>query len=92
MLRGTRVTVERVAALHVFSGISLEEMAEDSPPEITLAKLHAALAYYFIHRSEMDEVDGVDASSVEERMANDEFAWTLHDTPEADSRHYLSRV
>ncbi|RJP37046.1 MAG: DUF433 domain-containing protein [Phycisphaerales bacterium] len=51
-IAGTRITVADVVLMHLRLGQSLEEIAGKF--DLTLASLHAALAYYFDHRDEID--------------------------------------
>ena len=49
---GTRITVSDVAFFHLKMGYSVAEIAADY--DLSLASVHAALAYYFDHRAEID--------------------------------------
>lgn len=46
------ITVDLIAVWHEQTGMSVEEIAEEY--ELTLAQVHAALAYYYDHREEID--------------------------------------
>ena len=50
---GHRITVEDVAYLHERVGLSPDELVSNYP-SITLADVHAALAYYFENRGWID--------------------------------------
>jgi uncharacterized protein (DUF433 family) len=50
---GHRITVEDVAVWHERMGISPDEIVS-SHPSITLSDVHAALAYYYEHRRQID--------------------------------------
>jgi uncharacterized protein (DUF433 family) len=50
---GHRVTVEDVAIWHERMGKSSDEIVS-SHPSITLSDVHAALAYYYEHRQQID--------------------------------------
>jgi uncharacterized protein (DUF433 family) len=50
---GHRITVEDVAIWHERMGMSPDEIVSEYPT-ITLSDVHAALAYYFDHREEID--------------------------------------
>jgi uncharacterized protein (DUF433 family) len=50
---GTRITVEMIAEAVVHHGESPQEYQE-SHSHITVAQIHAALAYYYDHREEID--------------------------------------
>jgi uncharacterized protein (DUF433 family) len=49
---GHRITVENIAIWHERRGISVDEIAHEH--DLTLADVHAALAYYSDHRVEID--------------------------------------
>ena len=51
-IRGHRVPVHRIAAWWQL-GLSIEEIAEKHP-SLAPAEIHAALAYYHLHRHEID--------------------------------------
>lgn len=51
-VRGHRVAVHRIAAWWEL-GLSIEEIAEKHP-SLEPAQIHAALAYYHLHRDEID--------------------------------------
>lgn len=51
-IRGRRLTVQDIAIWHERLGKSVDEIATDY--DLTLADVHAALAYYFDHREEID--------------------------------------
>jgi uncharacterized protein (DUF433 family) len=50
---GHRITVEDVAYWHERMGMSPDEIVS-SHPSITLSDVHAALAYYYEHREQLD--------------------------------------
>jgi uncharacterized protein (DUF433 family) len=52
-IAGHRITVQDVVIWHERMGISTDEIATEYG--ITLSDIHAALAYYFDHREEIDE-------------------------------------
>lgn len=52
-IAGTRVRVWDVYVLHELEGQSPDEITA-AYPGITLAQVHAALAYYFDHKTEID--------------------------------------
>jgi uncharacterized protein (DUF433 family) len=52
-LAGHRITVQNVAIWHERLGRSADEIANDS--NLSLAEVHAALAYYFDHRDEIEK-------------------------------------
>ncbi len=51
-IAGHRIRVQDIAALHEFQGISPDEIVAGYP-QITLADVHAALAYYHANRDEI---------------------------------------
>lgn len=52
-IAGHRITVSDVAIWHERMGMSPDEIVSEYPT-ITLSDVHAALAYYFDHRDELD--------------------------------------
>lgn len=50
---GHRIRVSDIAVMHVHQGRTVEDIAESY--ELSLAQVHAALAYYFDHRDEIEE-------------------------------------
>lgn len=50
---GHRIKVEHVAICHERLGMSPDEIVSDHP-SINLAQVHAALAYYYEHKDEID--------------------------------------
>src|SRR5690348_9710153 len=52
-IAGHRIKVQHVAVWHERLGQSPEEIVA-AHPELTLAEVHAALAYYHSHRAEID--------------------------------------
>ena len=52
-LAGTRISVADVVVMHLRLGQSLEELA--GKYDVSLAGLHAAMAYYYDHK---DEIEG----------------------------------
>lgn len=52
-IAGTRITVSDVVIWHLRLGQSLDEIA--ARYDLSLAAVYAALAYYFNHKSEIDE-------------------------------------
>jgi len=51
-IAGHRITVQDVVVWHERLGKSADEIADDY--DLTLAEVHAALAYYHLHREEID--------------------------------------
>lgn len=52
-IAGHRITVQNIVIWHDRMGMSADEIATDY--DLTLADIYAALAYYFDHRTEIDE-------------------------------------
>jgi uncharacterized protein (DUF433 family) len=52
-IAGHRITVQNVVIWHERMGMSADEIATEYG--ITLSDVHAALAYYFDHREEIDD-------------------------------------
>jgi uncharacterized protein (DUF433 family) len=50
---GHRISVQNVAIWHERLGMTVDEIASEY--DLTLADVHAALAYYFDHREEIDK-------------------------------------
>jgi uncharacterized protein (DUF433 family) len=50
---GHRIKVEHIAICHERMGMSPDEVVS-AHPTLTLAQVHAALAYYFAHKDEID--------------------------------------
>ena len=51
-IAGHRITVQNIAIWHEWLGKSADEIATEY--DLTLADIHAALAYYFDYREEID--------------------------------------
>lgn len=51
-IRGRRITVQNIAVWHDRLGMSADEIASEY--DLTLADVHAALAFYFDNRAEID--------------------------------------
>jgi uncharacterized protein (DUF433 family) len=62
-IRGRRVTVQDIVIWHDRLGRSADEIAAEY--DVTLADVHAALAYYFDHREEIDRRMAEDHALVE---------------------------
>lgn len=52
-ISGRRITVQNIAVWHERMGKSIDEIAAEH--DLSFAEIHAALAYYFDHRAEVDE-------------------------------------
>ncbi len=53
-IAGHRITVENIVVWHEHQGRDAVQIADEY--DLTLAEVHAALAYYHDHRSEIDRV------------------------------------
>jgi uncharacterized protein (DUF433 family) len=62
-IRDRRITVQDIAVWHERLGRSADEIASEY--DLTLADVHAALAYYFDHRSAIDQQIRDDESIVQ---------------------------
>ncbi len=51
-IAGRRISVQNIAIWHERLGMSVDEIATEY--DLTLGDVHAALAYYFDHREEID--------------------------------------
>jgi len=52
-IAGRRITVAQVAVWHETMGIGVDEICAEH--DLSLAEAHAALAYYFDHREQIDQ-------------------------------------
>src|SRR4051812_32273091 len=53
VITGTRITVMGIIDLHRLDGMGPEEIARNK--QLTLAQVHAALAYYYANQQQMDK-------------------------------------
>jgi len=68
-IAGSRIKVTHIAVDHIRGGMSPEQIHE-AYPHLTLAKIHAALAYYFDHKTELDaEIERIDKEVEAMRLA-----------------------
>ncbi len=70
VIAGTSVRVKDIAASHIYRGLSAEELAANFM--LDMGQVHAALAYYYQHKVELDEQMRADAKKAEtmiERLA-----------------------
>jgi uncharacterized protein (DUF433 family) len=65
---GRRITVADIAVMNMKMGMSVEEIA--GTYDLTPADVHAALAYYYDHRAEIDKRLEKDAAFVEALRKN----------------------
>ena len=59
-IAGRRITVQNIAIWHERLGLSADEICAEY--DLSLAEVHAALAYYFDHRQEIDQAIDDDAA------------------------------
>src|SRR5687767_14869507 len=52
-LEGRRITVQQIVEYHLYAGWSLEKL--ENTLNLRPAEIHAALAYYYDHRDEIDQ-------------------------------------
>jgi len=69
-IAGTRIRVQDIVSDHEVHGLSPEEIAREYP-QITLAQVHAALAYYYDHRDEIRAQMRADEEAVEKLIAEE---------------------
>src|SRR5437660_11222332 len=72
-IAGHRIRVRDIVAARDLGGLTPEEIAANVYPELTLAQVYSALAYYEDHRAEMDQAMHNEAQFVEK---------FLHDHPQ----------
>jgi uncharacterized protein (DUF433 family) len=64
-IEGHRIRVRDVVAARDLGGLTPEEIAANVYPDLTLAQVYAALAYYEDHRTEIDQSAAEEALFVE---------------------------
>lgn len=68
-IAGRRIRVQDIAVAYEQHGMTPSEIVEDYEPSITLADVHAALAYYYDHIEEIQAQMREDAAFVAEMAA-----------------------
>ena len=63
-IAGHRITVQNIVIWHELMGLSADEIATEYG--LTLSDVYAALAYYYDHRTEIDESIRADEAFAEE--------------------------
>ena len=53
-LVGHRINVEHIVALKQCQGLTADQIQSEAYPNLSLSQIHAALAYYYDHRDEID--------------------------------------
>lgn len=66
IIAGTTLRVSDVASHYVFGGFTPEEMAVGF--QLSLGQIHAALAYYHLHKAEIDEEIRANAEEAEQLL------------------------
>jgi uncharacterized protein (DUF433 family) len=51
---GHRIEVQHIVVLKQLHGYSAEQLQTEAYPHLSLAQIHAALAYYYDHQAEID--------------------------------------
>ncbi len=77
------MTVHAVAVRHM-EGMSAEEILEEYP-HLDLARIHAALAYYFANRERIEADLEADAKLYDELAAKYPHGWTSETDRETDT-------
>ena len=67
-ISGHRISVAHIAEMYLKMGISIEEIAGQY--DLPLASVHAAMAYYYDHREEIDRRTAESRARVEELKRN----------------------
>ena len=70
-IAGTRITVQRIAVWYKM-GMNPEEIISEIP-HLNLAQVHAALAYYYANKQQID-ADIADEEAKCDRLANEQKA------------------
>lgn len=65
-INGYRIRVRDIVAARDLGGLTPEEIAANVYPELTLAQIYSALAYYEDHRDEIDQAMQNEAQFVEQ--------------------------
>jgi uncharacterized protein (DUF433 family) len=65
-ISGKRIRVRNIVAARDLGGLTPEEIAANVYPELTLAQVYSALAYYEDHRDEIDQAMQNEAQLVEQ--------------------------
>jgi uncharacterized protein (DUF433 family) len=75
IIAGTRFKVRMLAAEHVQYGWSPMELKWQHP-HLSLAQIHAAMAYYYDHQAAMDEAMAADEKDIDAIQAAHPNPWT----------------
>lgn len=68
-IAGTRIRVSDVAISHLLHGNTPERIASHVYPWLSLADVHAALAYYYDHKDEIEAQDREDEEFADRFLA-----------------------
>jgi uncharacterized protein (DUF433 family) len=64
-LDGTRIRVRDVVAARDIGGLTPEEIASAAYPDLTLAQVYAALAFYEDHKADVDQAALMEADFIQ---------------------------
>lgn len=78
-LVGTRIPVHTIAVLHEEEGMSSEKILDEFP-HLDLARIYAALAYYYANKAQIDADLEAEGKLYDELAAKYPHGWT----PETD--------
>ncbi len=67
VIAGTRVSVMSITSLHLLDGMKAEDIALDK--HLTLAQVHAALAYYYANQQQMDKAIAEEQAEYDKQAA-----------------------
>jgi uncharacterized protein (DUF433 family) len=81
-LVGHRIKVKDLVATMQFQGYTTEQLHSEAYPHLSRAQVHAALAYYYDHRAEIDD----------QIRRDNEFADEMRAKLEPQSREALERM
>jgi uncharacterized protein (DUF433 family) len=68
IIAGTSIRVVDVVASHIYRGLTAEELATNFA--LDMGQVHAALAYYYQHKSELDSRMRKDTADAEQLLAD----------------------
>ena len=84
-IKGHRITVADIVIWHIDNEDSLDAII-DKYPQLTLADLHAALAYYYDHRDEIRQRISDDEAFAEEMARSENVTrWNKSGDDDSDS-------
>jgi uncharacterized protein (DUF433 family) len=74
-IRGTRIPVDILFDMRDRDGLSPEEIADEYEGIITLSDVHAALSYYYDHRTEIEQMVADGEVRMEQWKRDNPDAW-----------------